>query len=386
MRRALAGVTWVLVGTAGCGNAAGRSPDRAGAPGSQPVLVPGVWTNNSPPAPLRSEELGGRPSGGVISVALDPTAPLTLYASVEYTGVWKTTDGGSSWEQLADTPDEDLYDAKTFQLELPLGIAVDPADPSHLYAVSGVRDANNGFWISNDGGRSWAIPQGFKDVSPTYDITTLVVDPTDFGHILLGSHSFDNVGVLESRDFGSSWIWHPPPDSTWPGGSYGLAMLYNPELGIGDSNTWLAHHNGFWLTKDAGTSWTQVNSEINGVHGSTEVYYSKTGMLYSGAGNGLARSNDNGTTWELINQGLPSAPFNTIVGDSNTMYTQPGLADGTCQTLVSSETDGETWVQYQGGTQPVRTGSYRMRFDPTNRILYSANGGAGLYALKVLDP
>ena len=153
---------------------------------------------------------------------------------------------------------------------------------------------------------------------------------------------------------------------------------------VAHAQTWTPSQNGPIYLNNA--SWTQVNSEINGVHGSTEVYYSKTGMLYSGAGNGLARSNDNGTTWELINQGLPSAPFNTIVGDSNTMYTQPGLADGTCQTLVSSETDGETWVQYQGGTQPVRTGSYRMRFDPTNRILYSANGGAGLYALKVLDP
>ena len=122
-------------------------------------------------------------------------------------------------------------------------------------------------------------------------MTTLVVDPTDFGHVLVGSHAFYNVGVLESKDAGTTWILHPPPDSSWPGGSYGLSMLYNPELGIGDSDTWLVHHVGFWLTKNAGATWTQVSSAINGVHGSTEVYYSKTGILYSGTGNGLDQSN-----------------------------------------------------------------------------------------------
>ena len=68
------------------------------------------------------------------------------------------------------------------------------------------------------------------------------------------------------------------------------------------------------------------------------------------------------------------------------MYTQPGLAQGSCQTLVSSESDGLTWTAYQDGAQPMPTGAYRMRFEPKHRVIYSANGGAGLYALKVLDP
>jgi len=369
-------------GTAGA--AAGRPAATAGA---ATALVPGVWTNISPPAPLKSEELGGRPAGGVLCFAWDPADPMTLYTGIEHTGIWKTTDGGSSWEQLAPDADVDLYDAKTNQLEVPTGIAVDPADPSHLIAVSGVRDNNNGFWISQDGGRSWAIPQGFKDVSPTYDVTTLAVDPADFNHILVGSHAFYNVGVLESKDAGVTWSLHPPPaDASWPGGTYGLSILHDPALGIGNGDTWLVHHDGFWLTKNAGATWSQVDAGIDGVHGSTEVYYSKTGTLYSGAGSSLARSNDNGTTWEAISQGLPNAPFITLTGDGNTLYTQPGLAQGTCQTLVSSETDGQTWTEYQDGTQWLPTGALRMRFEPTNRIIYSANGGAGFYALKVLDP
>ena len=53
---------------------------------------------------------------------------------------------------------------------------------------------------------------------------------------------------------------------------------------------------------------------------------------------------------------------------------------------VSSESDGTQWTPYQGGAQKFGNGPYMMRFDPVNKILYSANWGAGLWALKVLAP
>src|SRR6185369_6158446 len=149
MRRSIVSAVCLLGGALGCGSPKPNDADPLGGaggpgtPGIAPVLVPGVWTNISPPSPLKSEDFGGSPAGGVLTVALDPSDPLTLYTAIEHTGIWKTTDGGTSWVQLGPTPDEDIYDAKTNQLEVPIGIAVDPSDPSHLYAVAGVRDNNN---------------------------------------------------------------------------------------------------------------------------------------------------------------------------------------------------------------------------------------------------
>ncbi|HEX7668973.1 MAG TPA: hypothetical protein VF395_05300 [Polyangiaceae bacterium] len=52
--------------------------------------------------------------------------------------------------------------------------------------------------------------------------------------------------------------------------------------------------------------------------------------------------------------------------------------------VTSPETDGVTWTPYREGAQKFTDGPCSMRFDPVNRILYSANWGAGLWALKVL--
>jgi len=75
-----------------------------------------------------------------------------------------------------------------------------------------------------------------------------------------------------------------------------------------------------------------------------------------------------------------------LVAGCGSASPEPGLASGTCQTLVTAESDGQTWAEYRDGSQSQPTGAVRMPFDPVNRIIYSANGGAGLFALKVIDP
>ncbi|HEV8244341.1 MAG TPA: hypothetical protein VGP93_01100, partial [Polyangiaceae bacterium] len=114
-------------GSAAQGGSAGQSSGGAGGSGqggsagteggTPPVFEAGVWVDISPP------------KGNTLCVALDPSNPWTLYAGIEYSGVWKTTDGGTSWEQLGPDADVDLYDGKTNQLELPIALAIDPSDP-----------------------------------------------------------------------------------------------------------------------------------------------------------------------------------------------------------------------------------------------------------------
>src|SRR5687768_6439783 len=101
----------------------------------------GIWS------PLGPGNVGGRTRALVI----DPRAPSTMYAGGVAGGVWKTTDGGGSWEPLDD-----------IMANLAVStLAIDPANSSVLYAGTGegffnedaVRGA--GIFKTSDGGLTW---------------------------------------------------------------------------------------------------------------------------------------------------------------------------------------------------------------------------------------
>ncbi|MGZ4810671.1 MAG: WD40/YVTN/BNR-like repeat-containing protein, partial [Thermoanaerobaculia bacterium] len=100
---------------------------------------------------------------GAIDVVIDPSNPQTLYAALwearqgpwengsfrgPGSGVFKSTDGGSTWRELtAGLP------AKSDELSR-VGLEVCAADPKRLYAIVDATK-NSGLYRSDDGGESW---------------------------------------------------------------------------------------------------------------------------------------------------------------------------------------------------------------------------------------
>jgi hypothetical protein len=351
-------------------------------PATAPALEPGVWKNITPP---------GIPLGNAQDVigqgfAIDPCNLSTIYWGTTpfdsaKGGLYKSTDGGGTWK-------------KTGMLDEPLHIRVDPTNPKHLYSGDGVRGATLGFWVSNDGGDTWTKPDGWiaagKATGFIDDVYDLAVDPTDFKHIIISSHSawgWDdtkwkrNAGVMESKDGGNTWVAHDP-QMTW-GAGHSINFLYDPDKGIGDANTWLlgTQGDGQWRTTDAGATWTKVltNSIF---HGGGETYYAKDGKVYStGVSPCLQRSSDNGATWTPLKA---TGECTGVWGDGNYLYTAPAYAQGMQPFFTSPETDGLTWTAYKGGTQKFDgSGPYEMAFDSVNGILYASMWFQGVWALKV---
>jgi hypothetical protein len=351
-------------------------------------LTPGVWKDITP----STIDFAG--TFGANSIDLDPSNPWSLYASIDQRGIWKSTDGGGSFKRLGEPAS--MGNDTSGYLDSPLRVAVDPCDPTHLYSTQGVRGATQGFWISHDGGTTWARPQGFIDIAKTTtnDVTTLAVDPVNFGHILLGAHSAwpgrDDAGIFESKDGGQTWVTRAPASGGFQSGSVGIGFAFDPALGIGDSNTWVVNGDSArtWRTSDGGATWTKV-SDLSGVHGGAELYRDSKGALYFGGYQYPARSTDNGVTWAQVSTGLQYASYMSMVGDGKNLYTGPSCACGGSpynqSYFTSLETDGKTWTAYQGGAQKTGNGPYRMRFDKVNRIIYSANWLSGLWALRVID-
>jgi photosystem II stability/assembly factor-like uncharacterized protein len=358
---------------------------------ANPVLTPGVWKNISPP---------GITDFGCTTVEIDPSNPSILYTAIgAFKGGWKSTDGGSTWNQLGNPNSSYNYETHTAFLDGPSNFRVDPKNSNHLYATQGVRGKTYGFWESTDGGNNWVIPAGFASMAPTRDVVTIDVDPTDFRHVLIGSHSpwqyapapytSQSSGFVETKDGGQTCTLHMPP-SGWPWQTNkGIQFLYDPDKKFGDNTmrTWLVETDGFgfWRTTDAGSNWTQV-SNTSGAHATPQAYYASTGALYCASGTGIMRSTNNGATWSALN-GIPYGTYGGLQGDGNVMYTSNACA---CEVanynelyITSPETDGQTWTPYQGGGQRFNNGPNLLKFDRVNRIMYAAQWADGIWALKV---
>ncbi len=105
--------------------------------------------------------LGGGEYTGVNEVVMDPTDPDVLYASTHQrfrdvaalvdggpeSGIHKSTDGGKTWRRIKKgLPEEDMGR---------IGLAVSPLDPSIVYATVELAQRKGGFYRSTDRGESF---------------------------------------------------------------------------------------------------------------------------------------------------------------------------------------------------------------------------------------
>jgi hypothetical protein len=335
-----------------------------------------VWVNISPASvPFNKYDSGGQPIAFSQGITLDPCDVGTLYLSVQAndsfaagTGIYKTTDAGASWQKIG-------------ELDGPLHVKVDPRNPEHLYASDDVRGDHIGFWISKDGGRTWSQPDSFAAAANSVcnnHAYYIGVDPVDFDHLLVSFHgSWCNnatTGFFESKDGGATWTIHP--SGGWMGGEgRAVFFLHNPELGLGNDQTWLCatQSSGHWVTTNGGTSWKQATN-INTDHGGNQLYYSASGVLYAGGNPNLMRSTDNGSTWSPLTFG----GFLSVIGDGVNLYTG---THGGGTFITAKETDDTHWSAFD--SQTFAEGPFEMAFDSANGIVYSSNIRGGVWALKI---
>ncbi|HEV8244368.1 MAG TPA: hypothetical protein VGP93_01235, partial [Polyangiaceae bacterium] len=190
-------------GTSGGNGSGGTVPVVDGA---HPDFTPGEWTVIEPATYCNTP--------GAYGVTVDPTKPSTIY--LVSCGIHKTTDGGSTWKTVGTVTTGPT--APDGHLESPNHLRLDPQNPDHLYVSDGVRGGTQGFWVSDDGGETFYIPDAFAEKANnsvggwTPDVYDIATDPTDFNHALVSFHSpFESSGtsgILETTDGGESWTRH----------------------------------------------------------------------------------------------------------------------------------------------------------------------------------
>src|SRR5450631_1750956 len=248
--------------------------------------------------------------GRALAVTGVVSQPNTYYMGAVAGGVWKTTDGGITWDPLFDKQSVSSIGA----------IAVSDSDPNVVYAgtgeacIRGNISFGDGVYRSNDGGKSWSNI-GLKD---SRHIGKLIVHPTNPDVVFVAAlgHAYgasSERGIFRTRDGGKNWEKLLYLDDR----TGGIDIVFDP-------------HNPHVLFA---AMW--------------EGYRTPWMLNSGGAKDGLFRSNDDGTTWKRVEgHGMPEGPLGRIGvsvsgEDSNVVY---ALIEAKKGGLYRSDDGGENWA------------------------------------------
>ena len=196
-------------------------------------------------------------SGGIRAIKVHPSDPAIAYFGDQHR-VFKTTDGGASWEPVLHVTDLRTND-----------ISINPANPGIVLLAT-----EKGLHRSTDGGATWS--QLFTQ--KCWDIEIKTDDPGTV--FLLKNNPMSRLcEFFKSTDQGENWTqitngWiHPGANSVDDNADNGAPLAVTSAdpnrlyaVLIGQYNDGLNDNNylGVWRSDNAGENWTLPNANVNG--------------------------------------------------------------------------------------------------------------------------
>ncbi|HYL05231.1 MAG TPA: hypothetical protein VE075_04280, partial [Thermoanaerobaculia bacterium] len=262
--------------------------------------------------------LGG-PSGGKVNwMAVDPADPRRLFAVTDAAGLFRSTNGGMTWEPAPGLP------SKTRGYV----VAIDPRRPRTVYVGLGPAQA----WKSVDGGDSWTPLAGGPFDGQLLSLTFAPRHPRT---VYALSYGASKLRVFRSADGGTTW----GARGVFSGGqSYGLTPIVVSPF---DANMLLLDA---LFSTDGGLSWTFLSP--NAMTGDTlhRVLFEplQSGVvLYAAVNVGIFRSADGGRTWTEVTPGHATAYYlvenMAFSFDGRTLFV---VASGPSGTILQESDDG----------------------------------------------
>ncbi|MEM6272688.1 MAG: glycosyl hydrolase [Bacteroidota bacterium] len=253
---------------------------------------------------------GGR-SAAVTGV---PNQPNLYYMGVTGGGVWRTKDGGQTWENISDG----FFGGSIGS------VAVSDSDPNVIFVgggevtVRGNVSSGDGIWKSTDAGTSWRHV-GLPESRHVPRICIHPSNPDIVYAAVLGDlfKSSEERGVYRSQDGGATWekVLYVNPDA----GAVDLRLdPNNPRIVY--ASTWRVRRtpyslssggegSGLWKSTDSGKNWENISARpglpggplgIIGVAVSP-VNSERVFAMIEAKGGGLFRSDNAGKSWSRVN-------------------------------------------------------------------------------------
>jgi photosystem II stability/assembly factor-like uncharacterized protein len=325
-------------------------------------------------------------------LAVDPTAPATLYASLSLSGLLRSSDGGISWQpaglprtvlSLALTPSSlyagtsrgGVYRSDDHGLTWRAAsegltgfsvseLAVDPTTPTTLYAST-----DNGVHKSDDGGLTWrAVGLSGQRVR------TLAVIPTTPTTLYAGVGYGDEPGVYKSTDGGETWRAIGLP------GQRILTLAVDPTT----PTTLYAgvQEGGVQRSDDGGETWRAVGLPGRTVR-ALAIHPVEPATLFAGTNdngdNALFRSTDGGATWS---ESIRTTGIIAVVIDPNAPETVYAANEN--GEILRSTDGGATWSREKGSSIFRTPLSLLLVTDPAQPpAIYVGTSISGVWRLAI---
>ena len=280
----------------------------------------------------------------------------TLWAPNENRGVYKTIDGGQTWQKVL------FVDENTGAAD----ITIDPKNPDILYA--GMWDfrrkawtfrsggPGSGLYKSTNGGESWT--ELSENGLPEEEIGRIAVSvsPVVEGRVYALIEAKEEGGLYRSDDYGATWEKKNSTTVVKERPFYFSNIYADPV----DSNTVYKPSFNINVSTDAGETFrlTFAGGGVTGggnIHVDHHAFYvspEDNRRLYLGTDGGLYMSNDAGATWQF-SRDLPISQFYHVNVDNQEPYwVYGGLQDNGSWAAPNESPGGienKDWVNLGGG-------------------------------------
>ena len=388
---------------------------------SQSRTVLNAPTSNwQPIGPIQNATPNTRARGRVNIIEVDPTNPNTIYMGTPAGGLWKTINGGVSWNPMTDNLPQIGVS----------GIAINPSNPNEIYISTGDKDAGDtysvGVFKSLDGGLTWNTT-GLTFTTSSNRSGDIVIHPTNSSILFCAT----SAGLYKTSDSGTTWsvvqlgnfsqgnVRFKPNDptviyattnnrfykSTNTGASFtsissGLGFLSQVGrfvMDVSPSNADVVYilssatnnsFRGVYKSSNSGTSFTLVQSTTDIFDGAEQAWFdlaiavsdTNSDTFFTGCLN-IYKSLNSGSTvakvndWNILNNSFTHADIHYLGYKNGKLYC------GSDGGIYVSNDNGVTFSDITGNAQISQFYKISVGKNSTSRI----NGGTqdnGGYAFK----
>jgi photosystem II stability/assembly factor-like uncharacterized protein len=316
--------------------------------------------------------MGLKGSRQISTIQIDPKNPDIIYVAVQGSpwaptkerGIYKTTDGGKTWEQT-------LFVNETTSA---IDLSIDHNNPRILYAAMWdnqrkpweIRSGGegSGIWKSVDGGETWKEMD--KGLPKEMGKIGVVSAPAQSGRVWAIVEAKEKGGLYKSDNFGESWKHVNGTRGLHARSWYYMHVFADPK----NADTVYVQNSAFFKSIDGGKTFP---TRITGTHCDFhDLWINPDNPSIMGVANdgGGAVSWNGGKSWSSqMNQ--PTAQFYRVNADNDFFYrVYAGQQDNSTVAIRSRGLDGGIGLEDfkpVGGCE-----SAHVSFDPDNpRFIYA---------------